>query len=434
MWQADSHVLNALNKEQHNYNGSWTLKVTHYDEGILQYMECLDSVRIDSAYGTQYGNLIDPLYKSLLACPNMRSLSFSVSQGGCSISDDPWSFNWKQGDRFPDLEDLTLSGYDWESKRGSGWSTHRPSSVDAWKAAMNWTLLRRLDLDRPPNSFLEAFQGELHGLESLVLRPRWGFWGDEDTFCASDEAAEQLRENYTTFIRALPPLRELSISGMGELLNMTPILETHGPSLQKLRIHEFERDCRYATGNATLIRPFLSVVQIEEINIAAPKLESLSLDVYRSANRWPSPLFKALSAFPNLSNLTIYFDLDDAWRTRRTKKCYLRDEESIWNKYCTVHELMQPFLNQTAAQKIFHDLRMDQPGMRLQNLTMYTGDFERREGGGLRSPAHDEHNSPMRCECWVEDDLEKCKVDREWSFLYDEFEDEDKDETLSSDG
>ncbi|MCJ1380635.1 hypothetical protein MMC17_003743 [Xylographa soralifera] len=423
MWRADPRILNALKEEQATYNGNWTLEKTNDYQIARLYVECSDSVKVDSAYGTGDGNAIDPLYKTLLACPATKSLSLSISQGGCSIGDDPWSFNWKAGDRFPDLEDLTLSGYHWESRSDSGRSTRTSSSVDAWKAAMNWSLLKRLDLDRPPNSFLEAFRGELYSLDSLVLRPRWGFWGDEDTFCAFDEAAEQLRENYTTFIATLSPLRELSISGMGKLLNITPILEAHGPSLQSLRIHEFERDCTNEASNATLIRPFLDIAQIEEINAAAPKLESLSLDVYRSANRWPITIFKALTAFPNLSNLTIYFDLEDAWRKRRTKGWYLRDEDSIWDKYCTVHELMQPILNQTAAQTIFHDLSTDKLGVKLQNLTMYIGNFERREGGGLRYPAHDEYNTPMRYECWVEDDgLERCTGVHDYSSLYDEDE------------
>ena len=378
-------------------------------------------MRVDSAYGTQDGNAIDPLYKVLLACLTTKSLSLSVSQGGCTIGDDPWSFNWNAGDRFPDLEELTLSGYDWESLNDVGRPTRRPSSIEAWKAAMNWTLLKRLDLDRPQYSFLETFRGTLHSLESLTLRPRWGFWGDEKTFCAFDEAAEQLRQNYTTFIAALPPLRELGISGMGKLLNMTPILEAHGSSLKQLKIHEFERDCTYESGNATLIRPFLTLAQIEDINIAAPNLESLSLDVYRSANQWPIAIFKALAAFHKLSSLTIYLDLEDAWRKRRTKYCYLRDEAGNWDTYCTLHELMQPLLNQTAAETIFHDLRTDQPGVKLRNLTMYVGDFERREGGGMRYPAHDEHNRPMRYECWVEEDwLERCTGVQEWNFLYED--------------
>ena len=424
IWQADPRVFNALKKEQSKYNGSWTLEKTgNYQQASRVYVECSDSVKVDSAYGTQDGNAIDPLYKTLVACPTTTSLSLSVHQGGCVIGNDPWSFKWKEGDRFPNLEDLTLSGYRWDSERGFDWSTRRKSSVDAWKAAMDWSLLKRLDLDRPPNSFLEAFRGQLHSLDSLVLRPRWGFWGDEDTFCASDEAAGELRENYTTFIIALSPLRELSISGMGELLNMTPILEAHGPSLQALRIHEFERDCTYESGNATLIRPFFNLAQIEEIKTAAPNLQSLSLDVYRSANRWPTTIFRALSSFPNLSHLTMYFDLEDAWRKTRTKRCYLRDEDSIWDQYCTVHELMQPILNQTSAETIFHDLRMDQPGMKLQNLTMYAGDFERREGGGLRYEAHDEYNRPMRYDCWAEEDgMERCKGVRAWKFIYDELE------------
>lgn len=130
---------------------------------------------------------------------------------------------------------------------------------------------------------------------------------------------------------------------MGQLLNLTPILETHGASLEQLSIHEFESDCTYATCNATWTRPGLSVSEIEELNSAAPNLQSLTLDGYRRANRWPVSMFNALSAFPNLAQLTIYFTLEDPWRTKPTEHCAVR--EDVRGKYCVVDELMEPYLS-----------------------------------------------------------------------------------------
>ena len=386
------------------------------------FIECnSETLKVDSSYGTGGSrNGVDHLYNTLIECQNARSVSLSISQGGCLIDDDPFSFPWRAGDRLPDLENLTLSGYDWEPWV-SPWSEHsRPSSARAWKNAMDWGKLKRLDIDRPPNSFLEAFHGELSDLESLVLRPRWAFWGDEVTLCSFNEDGNELRQNYTSFITALPPLRELSISGMGELLNLTPILETHGTSLEKLKIHELEHDCTYETGNSTWTRPSLTVAEIKQLNAAAPNLQSLTLDVYRSNNDWPITILKALSAFPNLSHLTLSFDLEDPQHRRYTKECWTHG--SGRDKYCMVNELMLPLLNQTSAIEIFQSLRREQretmPGndnntiinKLLEKLTVSAGDYGRQTGGGLRLTEHCDYPRPVRYECWIKgEEREVCE-------------------------
>jgi hypothetical protein len=263
-----------------------------------------------------------------------------------------------------------------------------------------------LDFSLPWNLFLDTIRSSLGGLESLVLRHRLGFWGDEETLCGFDATAEALRQNYTSFIAALPPLHELSISGMGQPLNMTPILETHGASLEKLSIHEFEHDCRYETGNATWVRPVLSVLEVEEIILLAPNLKELTLDVYRSSNKWPISMLKTLSKFHICSRLTINFNLEDPRRSRYAKKCYVN--EWARDEYCSINELMEPQLNQTTASEIFHTIQQYQTGTKLQNVTFFAGDFGRREGGGMRLIPHYEWNTPIRYDCWMEESIIKC--------------------------
>jgi hypothetical protein len=271
---------------------------------------------------------------------------------------------------------------------------------------MDWSKLKRLDLSLPSNSFLETFRGELDGLESLVLRHRYGFWGDQDTLCGFGATTEELRQNYSSFIAALPPLHELSISGMGRPLNMTPILQTHGASLEKLSIHEFEHDCRYATGNATWVRPVLSVSEVEEIALSAPNLKELTLDVYRSSNKWPNSMLKALSKFPHLAQLTMNFNLEDPTRSKYAEHCFVN--ERARDEYCIIHELMEPQLNYTTAGEIFHIIRQYQAGTKLRKVTVSAGDFGRRVGGGMRFAPHNEWNWPVRHECWMEDNIIKC--------------------------
>lgn len=368
-----------------------------------------DTVGAYVLYGSG-GNdqIVDSLYTELVSCSRIRSLSLSIRQGGCVVDDtNPFSFTFKQGDRFPDLENLTLSGYDWDSFETARWRGSTPSSLEFWCKTMNWNTLKRLNIDRPPKSFFNAFSGteRLSGLESLVLRPLSGFWGDEETFCDLDESAAQLRHNYTAFVAGLPPLRELSISGMGVLLDMNPILETHGHSLVSLGIHEFERDCIYDGWNETSVRPTLNASQIQYISEATALLESMELDIHRSDEGWPTSTFAALSSFANLRKLTLYSDLEDPTRRRPVEHCFLNNPE-----YCFVPALAEPQLDQDAAEGIFREIRLLQNSQKLRHLTIYAGDWGRREGGGLRIADHYDHNRPAKFVCNAEESgLEICK-------------------------
>jgi hypothetical protein len=345
-------------------------------------------------------------------CSNVRSLSISIHQGGCVIGSDINSFDWKQGDKFSTLDELELSGYGWINQRHSRSGHPRPLSPIWWKAAMDWSRLKRIDIDRPPIQFLEAFQCELTGLESFKIRPEWGFWGDEDTFCSFDQNATMLRNNYTSFIKSLPPLRELSIGGMGELLNVTDILEVHGPSLENLTIHEFESDCRPGC-NETWGRPTFSVKDLRSINEMAPVLTSLEVDVYRRGS-WPHHIFSTLSQFQNLKMLTLWFDLKNPHEQIQARPC------ARTANYCMMNPAMEPRLDKKAALQIFKELTAAQKSKKLDTLTLYTGDVNRHQGGGLRlGRGYDTDYSPTQFECKIVSGMPKCfKVHgfNDWDF------------------
>lgn len=391
----------SLNLQVPRKNNSWSI---YFDDDIGDKVDPLIECSSESLVydGGESDERLNQLYNTLVSCSNIRSLSLSLSQSSCTIGDTRRSFGWKKDDRFPPLENLTLSGYDWDFRVNS----REPSNAEQWRASMDWSKLKRLDFSLPSNSFLETFRGELDGLESLVLRHGSGFWGDEETLCAFDAAAEKLRQNYTSFIAALPPLHELSISGMGRPLNMTPILETHGASLEKLRIHEFEHDCRYETGNATWVRPVLSVSEVEQIVLSAPNLKELTLDVYRSSNKWPNSMLKTLSKFPHLTRLTMNFNLEDPSTSKYAELCVVN--ERARDEYCTIHGLVEPQLNYTTASEIFHTIRQYQADTKLRHVTISAGDFGRRVGGGLRLTPYYEWNKPVRYHCWMEENISKC--------------------------
>ena len=131
---------------------------------------------------------------------------------------------------------------------------------------MDWSKLKHLSVDSPSKSFLEAFHNQLTGLESFTLGPSYGPWGDNFTLCELDEAIDQLRLNYTSFITAMPPLHFLSIHGTGRLLDLEPILKTHGSSLRHFSLHEYERDCE--NHNGFWSRPALSAAQVRHLKNA----------------------------------------------------------------------------------------------------------------------------------------------------------------------
>jgi hypothetical protein len=204
---------------------------------------------------------------------------------------------------------------------------------------------------------------------------------------------------------------------MGEHLNMTAILATHGHSLEELTIHEFERDCTYSTGNATWGRPFLSVAELDEIRIKAPLLRSLSVDVYRSVNKWPNKIFDTLSAFPNLEQLNLHFDAENPLEKKIAEACYTREI------YCIINEAITPLLNRTSATEIFHRLSLHQSSKKLEKVSLYVGDYDRREGGGMRIESYDDKSlRPIHYECSLQGDSRVEICDREDRSIFDEFD------------
>ncbi|KAL8853095.1 MAG: hypothetical protein Q9221_001977 [Calogaya cf. arnoldii] len=260
---------------------------------------------------------------------------------------------------------------------------------------MDWSKLDDWNIELPPKVFMDTMKHELTGLRSLTFRHQWGYWGDEDTLCGFDSDTQEMRDAYVSFIAELSPLRNLSISGTGNLLNMEPILLKHGHTLRSLTMHEFENDCAYHTGNQTWTRPTMSVDGLKHLRSMVPDLVSLFVDLRREHGKWPTEALNVLSTFENLYDLTIHFNLEDPTRMRHAHRCYSLSDP------CLLPELMEPRLNLHAAQLIFQNLRQQQGNKRLRHLRLVAGDYARREGGGLRYPPV-EPNEPIMYRCRVE--------------------------------
>ena len=357
---------------------------------------------------------MDFLFESLSSCPNILSLDLTIAQGGCTVNDyNPKAFVFGENHRFAsDLQELKVSGYDWDHRKTSWLGTTTSTSIESWKSAMDWSKLEALSVDLPPQSFLKAFQGQLKALKSFSLRPKFGNWGDDETFCLFDETSNQTRANYISFIAALPPLQSLSIGGLGALLDLEPILRTHGNSLRNLVLHEHEHACNRRKNSNTWSRPTLSDTQLQNLNTAAPRVETLELDIARNASHWPQSTFEVLSNFRRLRNLTLHFDLEDSSRTHPVRRCALSPSAPE----CFVPEMMDPVLSVDILKRLFRGLRQSQDNnegldVHLQWLHVYTGDYGRQVGGGYRFFAHDEHNNPQRFACGiVAEDEAICEV------------------------
>ncbi|EOD48835.1 putative a-alpha x4 protein [Neofusicoccum parvum UCRNP2] len=363
------------------------------DRSLPTFHEC--GVPSVVYYGDGAKEAVDKIYDHMRRCDDVRELSMAMEQGGCVIgSGIRRSFDWQPGDTFSSaLESLTLSGYDWDEQTQSGLS-----AAQAWAPAMDWARLKRLDISRPSESFLDAFQARLPGLESLTIRPTKHFWGDELTFCEFDAEGAATRQRYVDFIAAMPPLRELSIAGMGELLDLGPILAAHGQTLRSLGIHEFEEHCFVEGSNSTQPRPLLSTADMQKINGSAPHLESLTLDLYRNG-ALPYKELELLSTFPALRELTLNLDLEDPSRSYISKHCATTKRHAA--EYCNQNYLMEPTLNVSTASDILTAVRgWGRPdGEGVAKLVLIAGDYKRGVSGGLLVYFLTEPNEPSRFEC-----------------------------------
>ncbi|KAB2575633.1 hypothetical protein DBV05_g5747 [Lasiodiplodia theobromae] len=340
---------------------------------------------------------LDPLYQHMTRCPDVRSLALSLHPAGCLVGSEACGFAWRRGDVFAttQLENLTLSGYRWDE--GASSAAGRLNGAEAWRAAMDWSALRRLDVDAPPWEFLHAFSGRLPRLEALALRARYDF-GGERMLCEYEKDPAVARANYTAFVASMPPLRELVVEGMGEQhLPLGPILDVHGGSLRALTVHEFEHDCAGPLLDASWTRPTLGVAELRMIKEKAPRLEALALD-FRREGDLPVPELETLSTFlDGLREVTIHLAMNDV---RHLEGCRA---ESVYDlEKCEKKELMEPKIGLASVYRMISILRgkrsLDQRG--IESLKVVVGDYGRAEGGGLQFRGlSDQPNRPVMYDC-----------------------------------
>ena len=354
---------------------------------------CPDSIeRViwNGGYG-KHSDLQD-IYKTLTSCSTVehaatRTLHLKLIQSGCVVNgDDRWNFDFRAGDTFPPLHELHLDDYQfdehlsqWEQDVSDQWysmwqwfaditgleafqpiprisgGTYRGANLEKWKAAMNWTELRDLDLEGVSDVFIPLMKGHLPGLKSLRLG-----WLRSHSCRGS---------NVTDFVTQLEPLSRLSLHGHTNEANITQILDRHGSTLDTLEIREWEGD--------SFPRLTLSFQELEQISQKCSSLSKLGLDINRNVT-WPFELLDALARNKNLSSLELFFEL--GMDMHQGQPSYGHYPDGV-NK---TTDFRQPLVTTTSSLDIFKRLRSLKQGVELQQLKLYVGDIGRDYGHMMR--------------------------------------------------
>lgn len=189
--------LHIICKDRNTRHGSYIPPDTKalastqlYSLQYSAYGESVEMVGQDHVFFSE----LSTIKNALLQAKNLKCLTFKVDTS-VATRKDFWTagtanLGFQDGDHFPALEYLSLEYEKYELTK---------EHSQQWIRAMDWTKLRRLDLDRgAPEHFLEALTGKVPRLKSL----KFGFWfggqtwelWDRNKFEASSDSVEGLEE------------------------------------------------------------------------------------------------------------------------------------------------------------------------------------------------------------------------------------------------
>jgi hypothetical protein len=197
------------------------------------------------------------------------------------LIDGPCNFHWKKGDQFPALEELSI-------EYGGGSYLLTPDNCKMWTQVMDWSCLRKLDLERgTPRDLLLALTGRVPNLQNL----KCGIWAAH-----AQHATWELHPLSTglpvlsAFLASLTVLSELSFEAYAynDFMAALPLmLQHHGSHLKRLDI-----SCREYLMKPWVIEQYLDVLE------KAPNLSYLKAHIEQGllVGTWPGEEATALSA------------------------------------------------------------------------------------------------------------------------------------------
>ncbi|KAL9617805.1 MAG: hypothetical protein Q9160_007410 [Pyrenula sp. 1 TL-2023] len=309
-WQVQTPIpMPILESLRHGVDLCTTVSCDSADGSHAQAREFLDrlanntrlrtlSVQIEFVNDQECLKTMQVLKKILLSCPNLTRIplldvhyprgvcrSFRPSRNGALVC----GVGLSGGERPLALEELGIRDYPCGIGgalycRGERRYSERGHEWKYWVEGFDWSRLARLNNVPPIDPAIVA--PKMTGLRQLIIDD---YRGGEANFL--DEITS--------------PLNVLSILGWSRLSNRSDTITKHGPTLQKLKIHQPEG---HWSRNADDTVTVLDLVQLSD---GLPHLEELALDITRhgSSTLWPYAALDAISRFPSLRAVELWFPL-----------------------------------------------------------------------------------------------------------------------------
>ncbi|KAK4034622.1 hypothetical protein C8A01DRAFT_38929 [Parachaetomium inaequale] len=204
-----------------------------------------------------------------------------------------------------------------------------PDTIRAWSRLTDFTLLRSLHLRtytiNAPTLDLLSEIAESAGLRSLRSLSLWttGFWENENEDSVTCDLGDT---QIARLLRALSPLQSLELKGTFHETTLEAILDSHGASLQSLRLVP-ERDYDIIPLPFVLTRK-----RVESLVQACPNLQDLELLVPRSkGDEEEARIYRALAELPRLDRLSLFLDCSNVFEVEEDPGPFVPDiaEERI---------------------------------------------------------------------------------------------------------
>ncbi|KFY35974.1 hypothetical protein V494_05427, partial [Pseudogymnoascus sp. VKM F-4513 (FW-928)] len=210
----------------------------------------------------------------------------------------------------------------------------------AWKSAMNWESLTKLDLGNArTGDFFMIFRGHIPQLKSLKFRLSRGRDSDEDP--------APLLQATTRFLDSITGLEQLKVDDWTRSFfpDLWPSIAKHGHSLTSLEVNASERGNRYCPGWSAepLTQLLSSLPNLGTLSLAVDLLKSPGKD-WNGSLLWPTKPFSLLCGFSTVESLQIRVRLPHT-NTVKSKISY--DDVS---KLAT--DLFEDFFEQNAASRL----------------------------------------------------------------------------------
>jgi hypothetical protein len=460
-WDADKAIskgiLDSLEKNSPSCRLYYTLSYSNYDpydersspirpvgqepdqesrsdarEAIMK-SKALYSLRAAVSYGSLPNKRDMGLVFLLLeGCPNLKELDLSIEHFGCVMSGgQPCTFDFMSNPnvRFPPLEVLTISGYnfdtpsndgrDWDYREHESWKgqERRPktwplsllpnlvmmginemwssydfmiiraqnkqlqeerrkvepdgvTNLDRWLRAMDWSHLHTLSVENPTAETLTKLSGNLPNLTSLMF-----------IYPYSHHTAIDFIGNAARSLQSIT-LQDMSVCSLQ--LVVDAITKRHSEALVHLSFHQ---DNAYQNFNST---------QVSLLVNSSKKLRKLEIDLPRPPTETNSTI-KDSTTIVNLTHhqLEIYNILATSLELEELILHYptpdLGDVEDDWDyRYYSGEEdqaddIPDPFVNQRSVDNLFGHLNSKKEGKRLTCLKIFVGNWKDRYRSGGHS-------------------------------------------------